>query len=145
MTSLIAGLIIIMLFISRRGVKIPPRYAEIIRRESRDQRVPMDLITAIIAVESNWDELARGRDGEIGLMQILPATAFQMGFRGAPDTLFDPETNIHFGAKYLRWQLDRFRGSTDFAIAGYNAGTPRTRIDGKFTNQEYVDKVRAFL
>lgn len=145
MTGWIAGIIIIILFVSRRSVPIPRNYERVVRDESRIQGVPVGLIVAIINIESGWNQDALGRDGEIGLMQILPATAEQMGFRGTEAELFDPSINIHFGTKYLKFQLGRYNGSIDHAIAGYNAGTPRTRIDGKFTNQEYVDKVRAFL
>ena len=145
MTGWIAGIIIIILFVSRRSVSIPRGSDRIVRGESRAQGVPVSLIVAIINVESGWNQDALGRDGEIGLMQILPATARWMGFAGADAELFDPAMNVRFGTKYLKFQLERFHGSIDHAIAGYNAGTPRTRIDGKFTNQEYVDKVRAFL
>ena len=142
----IAGFII-LLFVARRKdlTPIPRNYEQAVRGESRTQKVPVVLIVAIINVESGWNQDALGRDGEIGLMQILPATARWMGFSGADAELFDPAVNVHFGTKYLKFQLDRFNGSLDRAIAGYNAGTPRTRIDGKFTNQKYVDKVRAFL
>ena len=142
----IAGFIILLLVSRRRGLTpIPRNYERIVRGESKAQGVPIGLIVAIINVESSWNQDALGRDGEIGLMQILPATARWMGFAGADAELFDPAVNIRFGTKYLKFQLDRFNGSVDHAIAGYNAGTPLTRIDGKFTNQEYVDKVRAFL
>jgi soluble lytic murein transglycosylase-like protein len=51
-------------------------------------------------------------------MQLMPATARRFGVRDS----FDPEQNIHAGAKYLRWLLDKFEGNADLAVAGYNAG-----------------------
>ena len=140
----VLALFFILLFASR-SVSIPARFDTIVRSESRLQSVPLRLVAAIISVESSWDENARGQAGEIGLMQLIPATAEWMGFTGATEQLFDPETNIHFGVRYLRYQLDRFDNRRDQAIAAYNAGTPKTRIDGKFTNQEYVDRVNARL
>lgn len=57
-----------------------------------------------------------------GLLQILPATARSMGFRGAPDDLLDADTNLEFGVRYLRgaWLLSD--GSHDQAIKHYSRG-----------------------
>ena len=94
------------------------------------------LILGVIAVESKGDPDARGRAGERGLMQLMPATAIeQAGFLGFDDPedvdLFDPETNITLGAAYLREQLHRF-SRPSLALAAYNAGPARLQgwLDG---------------
>ena len=141
--SIIIGLILLMIF-AIRPLKMPKEFAPIVHRKSVLHGIPANLIAAIITVESGWNPDAKGAAGEIGLMQILPATARQMGFAGPESHLFLPNTNIHFGVKYLAYQKSRF-GLNDKTIAAYNSGTPRTRIDGKFINQAYVDKVKSLL
>jgi soluble lytic murein transglycosylase-like protein len=56
--------------------------------------------------------------GAMGLMQLMPETARQLGVRDP----FDPEQNVNAGAKYLRGLIDRYHGRLDFALAAYNAG-----------------------
>ena len=63
--------------------------------------MPVSLAHAVISVESNYRPNTRGSAGEIGLMQIKPATARMMGYSGSASGLFNPETNIKFGMKYL--------------------------------------------
>ena len=63
--------------------------------------MPSNLAHAVVSVESNFNPKARGRAGEIGLMQIKLATARLMGYRGSKKGLYDPETNIKYGMKYL--------------------------------------------
>ena len=87
------------------------------------------LILGVIAVESKGDPDARGRAGERGLMQLMPATAVEqasfLGFADPDDVdLFDPETNITLGSAYLREQLHRFTRPS-LALAAYNAGPAR--------------------
>ena len=77
------------------------RYGTIIDRYASTYGVPVSLANAVIRVESNYRPDVRGRAGEVGLMQIKPATARMMGYSGSTDGLFHPETNIKFGMKYL--------------------------------------------
>lgn len=78
------------------------------------------LVRAVIHAESNFNPLARSRKGAMGLMQLMPKTAKDMGI--AVDDLTDPTQNIQGGVKYLAWLLDRFNGDTKLATAAYNAG-----------------------
>lgn len=89
-------------------------------------------ITECIGQKTSW-----------GLMQIMGATAREMGFSGYFPELCSEEYGIRFGAKYLKRQLDRFK-TVENAIAAYNAGSPRIN-NGKFENQHYVDKVLSHL
>ena len=93
-------------------------------------RVDPALVKAVVWRESRFDEFARGGKGELGLMQMMPATAqdwvkaekIALFF---PRRLFDPATSTRAGTWYLRKLLDRYR-HTDrpavYALADYNAG-----------------------
>jgi len=70
-----------------------------------------------------------------GLMQIKLETAQDMGFTGIPAQLYIPATNIEYGTKYLRYQLDRYSSDLRKAISAYNAGTYTT------VNTAYVNNV----
>jgi soluble lytic murein transglycosylase len=85
------------------------------------------LIAAIIREESQYDLKAVSRVGAIGLMQVMPATANTVAQRvGIPgvgrDDLFDQETNIRIGVRYVEQLLDQFSGNIVHTIAAYNAG-----------------------
>ena len=69
-------------------------------------------------------ELAgQARTASVGLMQLLPATAREVGFTGSSRDLFVPEVNIRFGARYIGRQLRRYGGVARDAAAAYNAGS----------------------
>ncbi|MGD2062001.1 MAG: lytic transglycosylase domain-containing protein [Nitrospirota bacterium] len=83
------------------------------------------LLHAVIAVESAYQPSARSPKGALGLMQLMPATAAEMGVEDP----FDPEENIRAGALYLRRLWDRF-GDLNLALAAYNAGPERVEAFG---------------
>lgn len=76
-----------------------------------------DLIQAIIRVESNFKKKAKSHKGAMGLMQLMPSTAKDMGVKDA----YDPEQNIHGGSRYLRELMNSFK-DLRLALAAYNAG-----------------------
>ena len=80
--------------------------------------VSSDLVRAIISVESAFDEYAVSSKGAKGLMQLMPATARRFGVSNP----FDPAQAIMGGTEYLSYLLGLFRGNTELAAAGYNAG-----------------------
>lgn len=106
--------------------------------------VPAGLIRSVIRAESNFQPDAVSRAGAQGLMQLMPATARELGVEDA----FDIEQNIDGGARYLRRMMDMFNGNLKQALAAYNAG-PGTvmRYNGNVPYREtrnYVEKVLAF-
>jgi soluble lytic murein transglycosylase-like protein len=95
-------------------------YAAIARHiaeASEETGLPIALIDAVIRTESGYRPQAVSRVGAQGLMQLMPATAREVGVRNP----FDPRQNILGGARYLRRMFDRF-GTLKLAIAAYNAG-----------------------
>lgn len=86
------------------------------------ERLDARLLVAVIAVESRWNPAARSRAGAVGLAQLMPGTAADLGADAA-----DPLENVAASARYLRALIDRF-GERDpaaccvLALAAYNAG-----------------------
>lgn len=94
-------------------------YDAAISRAAAAASVHSELLRAVIVVESGFNPRAISRRGAIGLMQLLPATARRYGAFNA----FDPEQNIHAGARYLADLLARYGASNlDLVLAAYNAG-----------------------
>jgi hypothetical protein len=107
--------------------------------------VAVELVRAIIQAESDFDHLAVSSKGARGLMQLMPATARQMGVSDA----FEPRQNVFGGVKYLRLLLDMFGGDVSLAAAAYNAGENAVLRYGGIPpfreTRRYVDKVQALL
>ncbi len=82
----------------------------------QDYGLPRGLVHAVIHQESRGRVNAVSVKGALGLMQLMPGTAAQLGVNP-----YDPEQNVRGGARYLRQQIDRF-GSIPLALAAYNAG-----------------------
>jgi soluble lytic murein transglycosylase-like protein len=106
-------------------------YTTIVVRYASDYGVPATLVDAVIRVESNYKPRARGNAGEIGLMQIKLRTARMVGYAGSADALFDPETNIKFGTRYLAMAYGLAGGDTCGTILRYNAGHGATRMNSR--------------
>ncbi len=104
-------------------------YDAIIARHAASHGVPVALARAVVRIESNYRANARGRAGEIGLMQIKPSTARMMGYSGSAKGLYDPETNIRWGMKYLAEAHRLGGGDTCGTILRYNAGHAAKRMN----------------
>ncbi len=105
--------------------------------------VEPELAHAIIRVESNYNPKTRGSAGEIGLMQIKPATARMMGYSGGAKGLYDPETNLRYGMKYLAMAQELGGGETCGTVLRYNAGHAATRMNP--VSKRYCGKVNMIL
>lgn len=98
-----------------------PELRRLIEAAARRHDVPADLVQRIVRSESNHNP--RARNGPyIGLMQLHPATARSMGFTGTDEALFDPETNLRYGVRYLRGAWIVARGNRDRAVMWYRRG-----------------------
>ena len=106
----------------------PTPYAEILTREATSRGLPPALADAVAYVESGYNAGAVGSVGELGLMQVRPATAAMLGHRGPAAELLDPATNARFGVAYLAeaWRLAG--GDLCRALAKYRAGHGQDRL-----------------
>lgn len=95
---------------------------------------------SVMSQESAFNHQATSPKGARGLMQLMPQTAARFGVRN----IYDPEQNIHAGARYLRFLLDTFDGDISLALAGYNAGEGAVRKYGYNVPpyRETIDYVR---
>jgi len=91
---------------------------QIVQEASNKQGVDSDFIHSVIKQESAGNTAAVSRTGARGLMQLMPATALQLGVVDS----FSPEQNVHGGTRYLRELLERYNGDAIKALAAYNAG-----------------------
>lgn len=93
------------------------RFDHLVETAAQKTGLDANLLRAMIRQESAGDPKAVSAKGAAGLMQLMPATAALLGLRDR----FDPEENIHAGARYLAGLLRRF-GNLEHALAAYNAG-----------------------
>jgi len=118
-------------------------YEELIDKYATQQEVEPALVKAVMRVESCFDAKAVSRVGARGLMQLMPATAADLGVGDS----FDPAQNIRGGVTYLRLMLDRFGNNLSLALAAYNAGPGAVEKHGGIPpyaeTQSYVEKVRS--
>jgi hypothetical protein len=92
-----------------------------ISRYAAEYDVPEALVHRVVKRESTYNPQARN-GGHYGLMQLKPATARTMGYSGDAAGLYDAETNLRFGVKYLRGAWMLADGSEDKAVRLYSAG-----------------------
>lgn len=110
------------------------RLSSVLRDAAKQEGVDIELLKAVIAVESGFNDRAVSPRGAIGLMQITPETADRYATkaeaqRPAAERLLDPRTNVLTGARMLADLLRRF-GSIDVALAAWNAGEGTVRKHG---------------
>ncbi|WP_426750522.1 transglycosylase SLT domain-containing protein [Myxococcus sp. Y35] len=117
------------------------KYDNLINEMSRKYDVPARLIKAVIQQESAFNPNARSGAGAVGLMQLMPGTASDLGVTNRTD----PRQSIEGGTKYLSQQLKRFNGDVRLALAAYNAGPGNVSKYGGVPpfkeTQDYVRKI----
>jgi soluble lytic murein transglycosylase-like protein len=104
---------------------VPAQYSAALRQAAAAANISPALLSALVWQESRWNAQAVSRKGAMGLAQLMPATARDLGVNPA-----DPVANLYGGARYLRQLLDLFDGNVEKALAAYNAGAARVRSAG---------------
>lgn len=105
----------------------PLLHAASISSEAAVKKVDPLLAQALIREESRYNIYAISSSKAIGLMQLLPATAYGVAKRlnlnvNRTEDIYRPENNIKLGVDYLSYTLGRFKGNAMFAVASYNGG-----------------------
>jgi len=117
-------------------------FSDTIGLVAKQHGVDAGFIRAIIHAESAFNPLARSRKGAMGLMQLMPGTAKDMGVVDSTN----PEQNIKGGVRYLAGLLKKFSGNEALAAAAYNAGagavTKYSGIPPYEETQTYVKRVK---
>jgi len=107
---------------------IRERFGSSLQKASDAHGVPVDLLAAIAAVESNGNPSAVSPKGAMGLFQFMPATAMDYGL----DDRTDPDKSAMAAGKFYADLLRRYNGNVDLAVAAGNAGP------GKVDSGEYL-------
>jgi soluble lytic murein transglycosylase-like protein len=96
---------------------------QVVREASSRNRLDPDFVSSVIMAESNFKTHAVSKKGAQGLMQLMPATAAQLGVADP----FDPKANVEAGTAHLSALLDRYNNDPVKALAAYNAGAHRVK------------------
>lgn len=117
------------------------RFDDIIAEHAQAQGISPALVRAVIQLESGFNPTAVSRKGALGLMQLMPATARELGVENP----FHPAQNIRGGVAYLRRLLDLYDQDVTLALAAYNAGPGAVARYGDVPpyreTQEYVRRI----
>ena len=112
--------------------------AEWTKYYAREYHVPIELVEAVIDVESNWKPYAISSKGAVGLMQLMPGTAVRFGVWNR----FDISENIRGGVAYLAWLLRLFGGDLRLVVGAYITGEERIESRGlNYSSCEAYDYV----
>ena len=126
-------------------VAIPSLYDDQIAEAARANAIDPKFVKSVMMIESAFDPAAVSRKGARGLMQLMPATAAQLGVRN----VFDVRQNIEGGVRHLRHLVDRYGGNLALALAAYNAGVEAVGRYGGIPpypeTQAYVARVLRLL
>ncbi len=117
---------------------------DLIERAAARYQVDPEFVRAVIRAESGFDPAAVSPAGAQGLMQLMPATARELGVSDP----FDPEQNVMAGTRYLRQMLGRYDGDRQKALAAYNWGPGNLdRSDGRLPGEtrQYIARIEGLM
>jgi soluble lytic murein transglycosylase-like protein len=116
---------------------------ELIRKYAAVYQIPESWIHGVIQAESGGNpDASNPSDPSYGLMGLMMPTAKDMGYAGTASGLFDPDTNVNIGSKYLAWISSRFKTTNPAEIySAFNSGSP-TRYT---TSSQVASNVERFL
>jgi soluble lytic murein transglycosylase-like protein len=115
------------------------RLEELVQSTAARHGVDANLVRAVIETESGGNPSAVSRKGAVGLMQLMPTTALELGVKN----MYSAEQNLEAGVRYLHTLIDRYGGDLDKALAAYNAGAGAVdRAGGVPHYRETVDYVK---
>lgn len=128
----------------------PKAYAESVFKYAKNFSVPQEMIWAIMRAESQYKKDILSPAGAMGLMQVMPHTGQRVseslnekGFE--PKKLYEPETAIKIGSRYLQRLMRKFDGNVALVAAGYNAGPHRVKSwlasFGQLDMDEFVEHI----
>jgi hypothetical protein len=116
---------------------------DIISNAAERFSVDPDLIRGVIKAESNFNRNSTSSKGAMGLMQLMPKTARDLGVKDP----YDPYENVMGGTRYLKGLLDRYDGNVDRALAAYNWGMGNVeRNPGKLPRETrtYISRIKQY-
>jgi soluble lytic murein transglycosylase-like protein len=130
------------------AAKAPPGADEqalrtMVRNAAAAENLPPEIAEAVADVESGFNPRAVGGVGEIGLMQVLPSTARMLGFSEPLPKLFEPETNVRYGVRYLGQAWRKTGADICATVMKYRAGHGETRYSQR--SVAYCVRVRQLL
>jgi hypothetical protein len=123
---------------------------------AKKHNISIELMLAIVYVESKFNNFAVSKTGAGGLMQMVPATARELGLKvpkysnqlkpnlnGKVDERFDAQKNLDAGLTYYNYLLERYLNNVTLALGAYNVGPGRVKIKGPLTSRgkEYAETV----
>ena len=118
------------------------KYDDLIAQTAQRHGLDVNLVRAVVTAESDFDPNTVSSAGAMGLMQLMPGTARDLGVSDP----FDPTQNIEGGARYLSMMLERFDGDENKALAAYNWGPSNVEAGGRLPaeTRRYLEKISRF-
>lgn len=102
--------------------RIPADLATSINDIALSEGVAPELAFRLVQMESGFSRRAVSPKGAVGYTQLMPSTALEMDPSLEYRDLFDRDTNLRLGFRYLRWLIDRYDGDLRIALLAYNRG-----------------------
>lgn len=118
------------------------KYDSYFKEAALKYNVSESLLKAIAKAESDFNANCVSSAGAIGVMQLMPSTADELGVKNP----YDPRQNILGGAKCIAQKLKEFNGDVKLALAAYNAGSGAVRRNGGIPSycKSYINKVLSY-